>query len=76
MYLWWSLCTLLRLYLHTCRVRVNVDDSGLCCCACVTYFESLLPPLNVEFFLTWFLALFVNIFILKVGKTAMVVCAH
>ena len=26
-YLWWSLYTL---YLHTCQVRVTVDDSGLC----------------------------------------------
>ena len=36
MYLWWSFCTL---YLHACQVRVTVGDSGLCCCACVTYFE-------------------------------------
>ena len=36
MYLWWSLCTL---YLHACQVRVTVGDLGLCCCACVTYFE-------------------------------------
>ena len=37
MYLWWSLCTL---YLHVCQARVTVGDSGLCCCTCVTYFES------------------------------------
>ena len=36
MYLYWSLYTL---YLLVCRVRVTVGDSGLCCCACVTYFE-------------------------------------
>ena len=37
LYLWWSLCTL---YLHACKVRVTVGDSGLCCCTCVsTYFE-------------------------------------
>ena len=33
------LCTL---YLHTCQVRVTADDSGLCCCTRVTYFERLL----------------------------------
>ena len=45
MYLWWSLCTL---YLHACQVRVTVGDSGLCCCACDTYFERQLSPLCVE----------------------------
>ena len=25
--------------LHACQVRVTVGDSGLCCCACVMYFE-------------------------------------
>ena len=36
-YLW--LYTLCSLYLYACQVRVTVGDSGLCCCACVTYFE-------------------------------------
>ena len=36
MYLWWCLCTL---RLHACQVRVTMDDSGLCCYTCVTYFE-------------------------------------
>ena len=26
-------------YLHACQVRVTVGDTGICCCACVTYFE-------------------------------------
>ena len=42
MFLWWSLCTL---YLHVCQVRVIIDDSGLCCCTCVTYFQRWLTLL-------------------------------
>ena len=42
MYLWWSLCTS---YLHACQMRVTVGDSGLCCCACVAYFEHLFNSL-------------------------------
>ena len=40
MYLWWRLCTL---YLHSaaCQVRGTVGGSGLCSCACVTYFEPI-----------------------------------
>ena len=33
---------LCALYLHTCQERVTSDDSGLCCCTRVTYFERLL----------------------------------
>ena len=29
-------------------MRVTVDDSGLCCCTCVTYFERQLTPLWVD----------------------------
>ena len=32
------LVELCNLYLLACLVRVTVDDSGLCCCVCVTYF--------------------------------------
>ena len=34
---------------HTCQVRVKVDDSGLHCCTCVTYFERQLTPSCVGF---------------------------
>ena len=39
--LWWSLSTL---YLQACQVRVTVDDSGLCYCTCVMYFEHNVVP--------------------------------
>ena len=42
MYLLWNLYTL---YLHSCRVRVTVGDSGLCSCPRVTSFKHLLTPL-------------------------------
>ena len=45
MYSRWSSCTL---YLHACQVRVTVGDSVLCCCVCVTSFESWLTPLCVD----------------------------
>ena len=38
MYLWWSLRTLYK-HLQACHVRVTVEDSGFCCCACVMAFE-------------------------------------
>ena len=48
-YLWWSLCSWYSVYVlpHACHVRVTVGDSGLCCCVCVTYFESQLTPVYV-----------------------------
>ena len=52
MHFWWSLCTL---YLHACRVRVTVGDSGLCCCTCVTYFEPWLAPLCVDLYINLYL---------------------
>ena len=43
MYLWWSLCSL---YLHACRVRVTVSDSGFYWFTCVKYFERWLTPFS------------------------------
>ena len=45
MYPRWNLCTL-YLYKHTSQVRVTVGNSGLCCCACVMYFEHKLTSLR------------------------------
>ena len=54
-YLWWRLRTL---YLHACRVRVPIGDSGLCCYACVMYFECKSTPLLVDSAWTLGLVLF------------------
>ena len=51
-HLWWSLCSL---YLLACHVRVNVGNSGLCCCVCVTCFQRWLTPLCVDSFFFFFI---------------------
>ena len=40
-----GLCTS---YLHACQVTVTLSNSGLCCCACATYFKYQLTPLCVD----------------------------
>ena len=39
------------IYTHA-RSRVTVCDSGLCCCACVTFFERWLTPLCVDSYMS------------------------
>ena len=34
--------------LHACQVRATINNSGLCCCTCDTYFECQLTPLYVK----------------------------
>ena len=39
------------------QVGVTVNDSGLCCCTCVTYFERWLTPLRVDWFWIYLLCI-------------------